>query len=456
MSLIRVTRKLCIALAVVALVLVVVVSRSSALHRDTPVFVQVTSQTSGDVGQIAAYTPEYWGFAASGDVVGNGSTGSQIFFFDLTIRDFQQQQGITQVTFGPYNASNPSMSTRGSAVTPRLPVMVFEADGGLCGDVRNNCLIRNPTTGRQLFVYDTVSGIIKQATRINGDARNPQLSGNGHYVMFDSTTDFLGDGTTGVVPELYQGDLTRIGTSCTALPCGAGSLSGVTQITHGGGAHGSQSFNGKIIAFESAGDLLNHGANPGTSQVYVLRKGVLKQLTSGTGTAGRRPAVSQNGKFIAFEWDVPAAAGPPVSQIFIAKVRSQSVKLTQVTNGASGSHNPSIDPKARRLSFESTADLLGFGSVGNQVFSYNIRRGAPLLQVSGGLQDSNFSQSTTAAILGFASAGDFTGSGNTVRQFFVANTFRQAPGDFDTPTPTTTRTPTATPTPTKRRRRRSR
>src|SRR5207237_1062582 len=135
MSLIRVTRNVCIALGMVALVLVVVVSRSAALHRDTPVFVQVTSQPSGDIGQIAAYTPEFWGFAATGDVLGNGSSGSQIYFFDLIKRVFDRLPGLTQVTFGPYHASNPSMSTRGSDVTPRLPIMVFEADGGLCGDL---------------------------------------------------------------------------------------------------------------------------------------------------------------------------------------------------------------------------------------------------------------------------------------------------------------------------------
>src|SRR4051794_40177423 len=86
-------------LAVIALTFVA--SRSSALHRDTPVFVQVTTQTSGDIGHIGAYTPEFWGFAASGDVLSNGSTGSQVYFFDLTKRVFQGQQGITQVTFGP-------------------------------------------------------------------------------------------------------------------------------------------------------------------------------------------------------------------------------------------------------------------------------------------------------------------------------------------------------------------
>ena len=452
MSLMTLMRSVFIGFAVVVVILAVVVSRSSALHRDTPVFVQVSSQPTGDVGRIAGYTAEYWGFAASGDVMGNGNSGWQVFFFDLTMRVFQRLPGITQITFGSYSATSPSMSTRGSAVKPRLPVMVFEADGGLCGDLQNNCDIRNPNSGRQIFIYDTGSGRIRQVTRINGDAKNPHISGSGKFVLFDSTTNILGDSSIGTIPELYQGDVTRLGTLCSTLPCGGGSLGGVTKLTNGGGAHGSQSFNGNVIAFESAGDNANNGANPGTSHVYVIRKGVLKQLTSGTGTAGRRPTVSQNGKFIGFEWDRPATSGPPVSQIFVAKVRSQTVQMTQVTDGASGSHVPSIDPKARRMSFVSSADLLNIGSIGTQVFSYNVRRGKPVLEVSGGPSGSDISQSTTTAILGFASADDFTGTGNTTRQFFVANTFKEAPDAFDTPTPTRTKTPTpittATPGPT--------
>jgi Tol biopolymer transport system component len=439
--------KVAVVCAVASAALVVGVTMVGALHRDTPVFVQVTNQASGQISATASYTPEFWAFVSSGDVLGNGNSSPNLFVLDLEQRVLQGLSGITQATFGPVNVSSPSVSKRGSFTVPRDPVVVFEADGDLCATAGNTCDgLFTVLPGRQIFLFDVPSGKLRQVTRINGDARNPHVSGHGRSLLFDSTTDFLGGGGTGVIPELYQGDLSRVGNTCPQLPCpSGGSLAGVTKLTNGGGAHGSQSFNGQVVAFESAGDLANGGANPGTTHVYSRKGTKLKQITTGSGLAARRPAVSQNGKFIAFEWDRQPVTGPPVSQLFVAKVRSQTVAMTQVTDGASGSHEPSIDPKARRVSFVSDADLLNIGSTNRQVFVYNIRR-RELLQVSGGATGADFASQTTAALIGFGSAGDFTGIGNTVPQFFVANTFQQAPNDFRTPTPT--RTPTVTPTPT--------
>src|SRR4029078_12801974 len=152
----------------------------------------------------------------------------------------------------------------------------------------------------------------------------------------------------------------RIGSDCVALPCqpppgNPGAGTGVVRIPHGGGSPGVQSFSGLPIAFESRGDLLNGGANPGPQHVYLLNKGVLTQITTGTAEEGHHPSINQNGTLVAYEQDkvrFPGAA--PVSQILVTKVRKKKIATTQVTNHASPSFNPSLSPNGRFLNFTSS------------------------------------------------------------------------------------------------------
>jgi Tol biopolymer transport system component len=423
----------------------------SALHRQTPPFIDVTQQSSGDIAGISAWTPEVWGFASSGDVIGNGNVEMSIFQYLHAHRVLGGARGIKQVSCGPFNALKPSVSKKGDLIA-------FEADGGLCAFAQNNCdSLASPTTGRQIFIYDPKTGQIRQITKCPGDCMNPNLSGNGKSLLFDSTTNLIGNGGIGSVRELYHGDLRRVGTTCPQLPCGTGPANpGLRRLTIGGGQNGSQSFNGKLVAFESRGDLLKTNANPGVQHIYVLntKRHELRQVTFGTLDA-RGPAMSQSGRFVAFAQDREfGAGGPVVSQIFLVKIAGKRTFVTQVTNGGFESFGVSMDPKGRRLSFTSSADLLGLGAPGNQIYTYNIKRNE-LLQITAAPNGATLTESTTAALLGFRSLDDFVGNGNTTPQFFVTNFFRQAPGDFPSPLPGTptprptfpTPTPTRTPVP---------
>jgi hypothetical protein len=425
---------------------------SHALHRFTPPFVQATAQSGGDVGRGAAWVPDRFTFESNGDVLGNGNATWQIFLFSLLVRDFAGQPGLSQITFGPFDAHYPSFS-RNTDVDISLAVIAFEADGGLCSDPANNCdALAAPTTGRQIFVYRLTTGQITQVTSGPGDCRNPNISGLGVGIVFDSTTDLLGNGSIATVPELYQGDLNELDPTCPQLPCpprvdrfGHPRPRGLVRLTTGGGWHGSQSYNGRAIAFESRGDLANNNTNPGVQRVYVLRDGILTQVSFGPEDARWPSLNSLGGRTVAFEQDKMVVGRGTVPQVIVARLsRVRPPRLIPLAD-ANASFRPSVDAKGFHIAFTSPDDLLVNGSTNNQVFTYNLHKHL-MLQITNVAAGADFAVSTPYQLLGFVSSADLEGTGNTTPQFYAANFYKGAPPDFVTPFPMTP-TPSATPTP---------
>jgi len=426
---------------------------SQALHRFTPRFVQATTQSGGDIGRGAAWVPDRFTFESNGDVLGNGNATWQIFLFSLLVRDFAGQPGLSQITFGPFDAHYPSFS-RNTDSDISLAVIAFEADGGLCSDPANNCdALAAPTTGRQIFVYRLTTGRITQVTSGPGDCRNPNISGLGARIVFDSTTDLLGGGGIGTVPELYQGELSELDPTCPQLPCpprldrfGDPRPRGLVRLTTGGGWHGSQSYNGRAIAFESRGDLANGNVNPGVQHIYVLRDDILTQVSFGPEDARWPSLNSLGGRTVAFEQDKMVAGRGTVPQVIVARLsRARGPRLIPLTDGNASGFRPSVDAKGFHIAFTSSDDLLGNGSLNNQIFAYNLHKHL-MLQITSAAEGADFAVSTPYQLLGFVSSADFEGTGNTAPQFYAANFYKSAPRDFVTPF-LMTPTPTVTPTP---------
>jgi hypothetical protein len=434
-------------LLIAAAILLVHASITRALHRFTPPFVQATSLTAGEVGDIQGWAPDQWTFESNGDVIGNGNAEWQIFIFSLLERDLGGVPGLSQVTFGSHNARYPSITRNGQFIEFKV---AFEADGDLCADSLNVCDgTPVPVGGRQIFVYSTLTGKITQITHVAGDALNPNISGNGRFIVFQSTADVNGGGGVGGITELYQADTSRLGSTCPSLPCtpppgNPQQGTGIVRLTHGGGTSGAQSFNGLAIAFESKGDLVNNGANPGPQHIYLITKGVLKQITDSSDEDARAPSINQNGTLVAYEQDkVPTGGGAAVTQIMLTKSRRKKTTTTQVTSGASPSFGASLSANGRFLNFTSSADLVGMGTPQNQIYTYNVHRGLTT-QLTAGPNGSDTARSSLFILSAFASADDFKGNGNNIKQLFIANPFRKAPKDFVTPilgTPTPIATP---------------
>ncbi len=113
--------------------------------------------------------------------------------------------------------------------------------------------------------------------------------------------------------------------------------------------------------------------------------------------------------------------GNSVPQIFVFDTAKRVLKgeraLHQLTFGTAESVNPSATARARSLAFESTADHLGNGSTGRQVFASRLVRfkapqGILLDQVTNGLGESfNAKLSASGRYLLFSSTGDLDGNG---------------------------------------------
>ena len=113
--------------------------------------------------------------------------------------------------------------------------------------------------------------------------------------------------------------------------------------------------------------------------------------------------------------------GNTVPQIFVFDTAKRVLKgeraLHQLTFGNAASYNPSATARARSLAFESTADHLGNGSTGRQIFASRLVRfksanGAVLDQITYGLGES-FDPKLNASgrYLLFSSTGDLNGDG---------------------------------------------
>ena len=429
-----------------------------AMHNQTPRVTQVTQQSSGTIGKSAVWAELLWFFQASGDSLGTGNTTPEFFMYDMGLRILGGAFGLTQVTCGGFTPDNPSISA------PKFgSVLAFDAVGTLCSDPRHNCLqpFDASSTVRQIFAYYPETSRIRQVTNCSVDCTNPSISHNARLIAFESTADLAGinGGNPFGASNVYQGDLRRLGETCPMLPCSALPQGpGVKNLTPiGGGRNASQNFTGKYVAFESDGDPLNNGANPGISRIYVLnvKKNVLAQAPAASLLPQRKPSLDLGGHRVAYEIDVPRPGPSPsvVTEIWVSKFRGNGSVITMsLTPGARGnSYNPSMGPTGKRVSFTSEADLLNRGVTGPQIYTYtSTGKGSfdktNLRQLTGGPSGSDASVQTAYVFAGFSSSDDLLGNGNTTPQFFVANPSRFAPGSVLSPFPgTPTPHPTATP-----------
>lgn len=451
-------RRLWIALAAASFVAAFVAPPPSfALHSESPPVTQVTQQTSGTVGEAAVWGNNY-AFLASGDNLGNGNSTNELFYYMHILRVLGGALGVSQITCGGFNPAHPSISTPSAG-----NVIAFDADGRLCSDPRHNCVapFDASSANRQVFVYYSETQQIRQVTRCNGDCVHADLSENGRMILFQSNADVLG--TNGGLPlattNVYQGSLKSLGPNCPFLPCSPGQANpGLRKLTPAGGRNAQQNAGGKYVVYESDGDPLGTGTT-GVPHIYLLdvAKNRLQQIPPDNPAPARNPTIDQGGKRIAYEIDTIRGAPTPgtVTEVWVSKLRKDRAPLTfSITpNAPSSSFRPSFAPAGKRVAFVSSADLLNFQSIGNQLFVYTLIGNAytkkNLLQVSATSAGVDLPVQSSYVFTGFGSAGDFIGNGNTTPQFFVANLYRRAPGQPPSPYPgTPTPKPTVTPHPT--------
>ena len=376
---------------------------SAAFHYITPTLVQIPP-----VGPSpgAIHNPHWGGlryvlFDSDADLLNNGSTGRHIFLFDLQLRDVLGSPALTQLSAGSIEDNQRPHTGR------RAILIAYDARPGGAG-------------ARQIMLIDRRTGVRTQLTNGAFDSINAWVDDAERIVVFQSSADFLGTGVGGT--QIYEIDLRKAFLGCP-FPCAQTGNAGLKQITKktGNNHNAVTSTSGKSVAFESDADLLGIGQTETQVYLYDGKSGVTTILSHGPGAA-RNPTVTRDGGRIIFESDADlTGSGTGGTQLFLHR-RTQST-LTQITNAAGGAcTKPAVSSNGHAVAFLSSDDLLGLGTTGPEVYSYELKK-KYLVQ----LTDAPASVAEPAYASGvftvFLADGDLAANGSSGTQLYLVNLF---------------------------------
>jgi hypothetical protein len=281
-----------------------------------------------------------------------------------------------------------SQDTGGNPVTnaaSRGPVV--SPDGRFVAFLSNatNLVANAVSSGYHAYLRDTIGGTTQLvdadtngggSTDINGTVLS--VSSNGQFVAFSSADGSLVSGDNNHALDVFVRDVVN-GTNelisrrdATIVPATGNGISSISQL--------AISADGRWIAFTSgAPDLVTNDFN-GDSDVFLFdtiggTNGLVSVgLDGNTGSGGYSawPAISADGRFIAFQsaaTNLVANDANGASDIFLRDMQSGTTTLVTVnTNGVHSANNdswsPSISQDGRYISFLSKAtDLTGTAGV---------------------------------------------------------------------------------------------
>jgi len=236
----------------------------------------------------------------------------------------------------------------------------------------------------------------------------------------ESGADFFGTGAGGT--QIYRIDLRRVLLGCP-FPCAESANAGLEQITNKTGNNKSAvtSNSGKVIAFQSDADLKNVGETGDQIYLFDGKSGQIVRVTHGPGTA-RNPSITRDGGRIAFEYDENlTGSGTSGNQIFLYKHNKATFQqLTTATVGHST--NPSLSNNGHAVAFISTDNLLGLGSSGPELYSYNLKKNflSQLTNAPGSVSAPAYASGVFTV---FLADGDVAGNGSPGTELQLVNLF---------------------------------
>lgn len=390
-------------LRLVVAVLVLATGTAEAFHYITPTLVQIPPV---GVSPGTIHNPRWGGlryvlFDSDADLLNNGSTGRHVYLFDLQLRDILGSPALSQLSIDPL-ADNQRGRTGRNAVK-----VVFDARP-------------NGVGARQLVLYDRRTDTRTALTAGAGDSENAVVDDVERMVVFESSADFFATGVAG--KQIYQIDLHRALIGCP-FPCAQTGNEGLKQITNkvGTNRNAVTSNGGKVIAFESDADLLNVGQTENQVYLYDKKSQTTTLLSHGPG-AGRHPTMTRDGGRIIFESDANlTGSGTGGTQLFLHH-RTKST-LTQLTFPPGGAcTNPSISSNGHAVAFLSADDLLGLGSAGPEVYSYQLKKNylAQLTNAPAIVAEPAYASGVFTV---FLANGDLAGNGSPGTELYLVNLY---------------------------------
>ena len=223
---------------------------------------------------------------------------------------------------------------------------------------------RDRLTGQTLLVSASAA-----ATEGNADSFAPAISADGLTVAFESYASNLVAGDTNGVRDVFVWSALNPGAGVTRVSVGAGGIEANAESYEP-----TLSGDGRVVAFSSGASNLTAGV-AGTSTTNVIRRDLIAGANTlisanaaGTGVGGSRPALSEDGKrlaFYSFASTLVAGDANGLWDIFVHDATSgvnTRVSLTssggernQGTESASRVVAPTISGDGRYVAFATTA-----------------------------------------------------------------------------------------------------
>lgn len=281
-----------------------------------------------------------------------------------TIPATAQGTGVTiRVSVAPNE-----MQANGSSAWPSI-----SADGRYVAfqSVASNLVSNDSNNKTDVFVYDRQTGQTDRVSVTSSGGQGydisetPSISGDGRYVAFGSFANLVSDDTNGIgdvyVYDRQTGQTTRVSVASNGA-----------QANDGWSRRPSISADGRYVAFESYATNLVSGDNSNTLDVFVhdRQTGQTTRLTRETDTSAytAMPVISANGRYIAFDsWANNLVSGDTndTFDVFVYdQLTGQTTRISIASNGAQGndgSYLPSISSDGRYVAFMSIASNFASG-----------------------------------------------------------------------------------------------
>ena len=236
-----------------------------------------------------------------------------------------------------------------------------------------------------VFVRDRLAGTTDRLSapsrRVegNGESFDPAISADGRFVAFASFADNLVPGDTNFTSDVFVVDRTGGGPQRV-------SVSDIGAQGENRSEHPSISADGRFVAFMSSSEALVPGDNDGAFDVFVrdrvagTTEGISVAPTSGGfGATSSSPAITPDGRFVAFDSWEPDLVPDDTNNSFDVFVRDRATgALERVSVSSAGvqgddwSLTPSISADGRFVAFCSFAGNLVTGD-GNFDFDIFVR-----------------------------------------------------------------------------------
>lgn len=219
-------------------------------------------------------------------------------------------------------------------------------------------------------------------------SEEPDLSGDGRYLVFSSMAQLSGEDTDDFY-DVYLRD--NLSGEVTLL-----SKSNVLSGADGDSRFPRISADGAFVVFASESSQLAAGDGNGLSDVFVLERssGLVRNITMGANGDSSLPDLSDDGNLIVFQSNATNLTGDALtvgdSRVFAYDYTTEVVTLLSTASGGGepngGSFEPRVSGDGAFAVFSSDAmDLVAGGTTGRQVFRVATDGSATLLVSEDGL-----------------------------------------------------------------------